>query len=147
MKAQLWTIVRFPDGSWSYGGKPSDPAYEFCEKWRIPAVGAKEAVKLAQARRRRTLPKRLQTIYETLCPDDLLDSRDPRKAIIMEEMRQVMEAPSEAEAVSAISRWNCWPNPQHFSAQEFVRIARELFRRVNDGESGDQAVALELKQR
>lgn len=146
MKTQLWTIVRFPDGSWSYGGKPSDPAYEFCEKWRIPAVEAKQAVKLAQARRRRTLSKRLQTIYETLCPDDRLDAGDPRRPIIVEEMRQVMEAPSEAEAVSAISWWNSWPNPQHLSAQDFVRSARELFRRVDDGGSGAQAVASEVMQ-
>lgn len=130
MNQQLWTVVRFPDGSWSYGGKPSDPAYEFCEKWRIPAVEAREAVKLAQSRRRRTLSKRLQTIYETLCPDDLLDSRDPRRSIIVEEMRQVMEASSDADAVSAISWWNSWPNHQHRSAQDFVRAARELFRRV-----------------
>src|SRR3546814_13207442 len=103
MKEQVWTIVRFPDGSWSYGGKPSDSAYEFCEKWRIPAVEAKQAVKLAQSRSRRTLSKRLKTIYETLCTAEVLASRDPRKSIIVEEMRQVMEAPSAAEAGSAIS--------------------------------------------
>ncbi|WMD24016.1 hypothetical protein RAS12_30760 (plasmid) [Achromobacter seleniivolatilans] len=131
MKEQLWTIVRFPDGSWSYGGKPNDPAYEFCEKWQIPAVEAKQAVKLAQARRRRTLPKRLQTIYETLCPDDRLDAADPRRPTIVEEMRQVVEATSDADAVSAISWWNIWPNPQHLNAQDFVRAARELFRRVD----------------
>jgi hypothetical protein len=132
MKEQLWTIVRFPDGSWSFGGKPNDPAYEFCEKWRIAAVEAKHAVKLAQVRRRRTLSKRLQAIYETLCPDDILDAGDPRRPIIVEEMRLVMEAPSDAEAVSTISWWNSWPNPQHLSAEGFVRAARELFRRVDD---------------
>ena len=24
---QLWTVVRFPNGSWSYGGRPDSPEY------------------------------------------------------------------------------------------------------------------------
>jgi hypothetical protein len=51
-KTQNWTVVRFPDGSWSYGGLPNDPAYEFCEKWSIPADSARSAVKRAQGLRR-----------------------------------------------------------------------------------------------
>jgi hypothetical protein len=50
---RLWTVVRFPNGSWSYGGRPDSPEYERCEVWRIEAATAKEAVKKAQAKRRR----------------------------------------------------------------------------------------------
>jgi hypothetical protein len=27
---RLWTVVRFPDGSWSYGGSPDNPDYAEC---------------------------------------------------------------------------------------------------------------------
>lgn len=46
-----WTVVRFPNGSWSYGGKPTDPAYAECEVWQIEAPNAPRAVKKAQAKR------------------------------------------------------------------------------------------------
>jgi hypothetical protein len=49
----LWTVVRFPNGSWSYGGKPSSPEYALCEIWQIIARSPKEAVKKAQAKRSR----------------------------------------------------------------------------------------------
>lgn len=52
----LWTVVRFPNGSWSYGGKPDDPDYEHCEVWRIEAESAERAVKKAQAKRYRSQP-------------------------------------------------------------------------------------------
>jgi hypothetical protein len=47
----LWTVVRFPNGSWSYGGKPTAPDYAKCEIWRIEAKDGKAAVKKAQAKR------------------------------------------------------------------------------------------------
>lgn len=50
---RTWTVVRFPNGSWSYGGKPDSPDYEHCEVWRVLAENAKDAVKTAQAKRRR----------------------------------------------------------------------------------------------
>ena len=46
-----WLVVRFPNGSWSNGGKESDSDYEECEKFRIDASNPKEAVKKAQAKR------------------------------------------------------------------------------------------------
>lgn len=49
----LWTVVRFPNGSWSYGGKPSDPDYAKCEIWQIEAKVGSIAVKKAQAKRSR----------------------------------------------------------------------------------------------
>lgn len=49
----IWTVVRFPNGSWSYGGKLDDPDYELCEKWRIAADSPQAAVKKAQAKRSR----------------------------------------------------------------------------------------------
>lgn len=135
MNEQLWTVVRFPDGSWSYGGKPDDPAYAQCEKWRLLAGDGKQAVNRAQGRRRRTLSSRLQAIYEKLCPDDVLDAEDPRRQDIIAEMQLVMEGPTEKQAADVIAWWNCWPNPQHQSAIEFVQEARKLFLRVNDGSS------------
>lgn len=133
MNEQLWTVVRFPDGSWSFGGRPDDPAYALCEKWRLLAGDGKQAVKRAQGRRRRTLTARLQAIYETLCPDDVLHAEDPRRTAILEEMRLVLEAPTVSQAVEVVAWWNSWPNPQHLSATEFVQDARDLFLRVNDG--------------
>ena len=50
---KLWTVARFPNGSWSYGGKPTDPDYAECEVFRISAVEGKAAVKKAQAKRSR----------------------------------------------------------------------------------------------
>jgi hypothetical protein len=47
----LWTVVRFPDGSWSTGGKPNDPDYASCEVWQIVAASRDEAKKKAQAKR------------------------------------------------------------------------------------------------
>ena len=53
----LWTVVRFPNGSWSSGGKPTDPDYAQCEIWRIEASNRTEAVKKAQAKRSRDARK------------------------------------------------------------------------------------------
>lgn len=47
-----WTVVRFPNGSWSYGGRMDSPDYELCEKWSIAAPTEKDAVKKAQSLRR-----------------------------------------------------------------------------------------------
>lgn len=48
----IWTVVRFPNGSWSYGGRPTDPDYSECEVWRIEASTGAQAVKKAQVKRR-----------------------------------------------------------------------------------------------
>ena len=53
MNNKLWTVVRFPNGSWSYGGSPTDPDYAECEVFRISAADGKAAVKKAQAKRSR----------------------------------------------------------------------------------------------
>lgn len=50
---RIWTVVRFPNGSWGYGGKPTDPDYAECEVFRISAADGKAAVKKAQAKRSR----------------------------------------------------------------------------------------------
>ena len=50
---KMWTVVRFPNGSWSYGGRPDSPDYAQCEVWEIEAETADKAVKKAQKRRRR----------------------------------------------------------------------------------------------
>jgi hypothetical protein len=130
MKEQLWTVVRFPDGSWSFGGKPEDPAYELCEKWRLLSSSGQRAVKLAQGRRRRRLQARLVEIYEALCPDDPLDQDDPRRGAIVAEMQRVVEAKTDEEASGVIEWWGAWPNPHHESPREFVQSARALFRKV-----------------
>lgn len=57
MKEILWTVVRFPNGSWSTGGKPSDPDYEHCDIWQIVAKTREEATKKAQQKRAYALRK------------------------------------------------------------------------------------------
>lgn len=57
--SKLWTVVRFPNGSWSYGGKPSSADYELCEVYQLPANSPEKAVKKAQAIRRRIVAKNL----------------------------------------------------------------------------------------
>lgn len=32
-----WTVARFPDGSWTTGGKPNDPDYANCEVFEVDA--------------------------------------------------------------------------------------------------------------
>ena len=50
---KIWTVVRFPNGSWSYGGNPTSPGYEECEIFEVTAADGKAAVKKAQAKRSR----------------------------------------------------------------------------------------------
>lgn len=50
-----YTIVRFPAGDWSGGGKPDDPDYALCEVYIIPADSYDKAKKKAQAVRARLL--------------------------------------------------------------------------------------------
>lgn len=51
MKEQLWTVVRFPAGDWSCGGRIDDPDYAECEKWQIVATSGEKAIKKAQSKR------------------------------------------------------------------------------------------------
>ncbi|WP_252108946.1 MULTISPECIES: hypothetical protein [unclassified Halomonas] len=53
MTTQLWTVVKFPNGSWSYGGPVLSPEYADCEVYCIEAPGPKTAVKKAQTIRAR----------------------------------------------------------------------------------------------
>ena len=48
-----WTVARFPDGTWTTGGNPTDPDYANCEVWVIEAAGRDAAKRKAQAQRRR----------------------------------------------------------------------------------------------
>ena len=52
IEMKTWTVARFPDGSWTYGGPPDSPDYTEAEIWRVPAYSAKFAVKYAQGQRR-----------------------------------------------------------------------------------------------
>jgi len=47
----LWTVARFPNGSWTTGGRPDSPDYAQCEVWQIEASSRHEATKKAQAKR------------------------------------------------------------------------------------------------
>jgi hypothetical protein len=47
----LWTVARFPNGSWTSGGKPDAPDYAECEVWQIEADHRDQAVKKAKAKR------------------------------------------------------------------------------------------------
>lgn len=61
MKIRTWTVVRFPNGSWSYGGRRDDPNYALCEKWSIDATSGQDAVRKAQTQRRREQAKAKRT--------------------------------------------------------------------------------------
>lgn len=54
----LWTVVRFPDGSWSYGGSPTSPDYAMCDVWQIKAPTPTIAIRRAQGRYRRAKAKK-----------------------------------------------------------------------------------------
>jgi hypothetical protein len=54
---RMWTVARFPDGSWTHGGRADDPDYALCEVFRVLAFDSKQAVKKAQAERRRNIKK------------------------------------------------------------------------------------------
>lgn len=49
----MFTVVRFPNGSWSYGGRPDDPDYSECEVYQVEAASSKKAVQKAQSKRSR----------------------------------------------------------------------------------------------
>jgi hypothetical protein len=51
------TVVRFPNGSWSTGGRVSDPDYAECECYVILSESDKAAKKQAQSVRRRIVTK------------------------------------------------------------------------------------------
>lgn len=55
--SKIWTVVRFPNGSWSYGGSPSDPDYSECEIYAVDAVTPEAAVKSAQSKRSASIRK------------------------------------------------------------------------------------------
>ena len=47
-KAEVWTIVRFPNGEWSGGGKVNDPAYDCCEVYVVRGTSFDSCKKKAQ---------------------------------------------------------------------------------------------------
>lgn len=58
---RMWIAVRCHDGSWTYGGRPEDyKDYVDHEIFRVMAVDGKQAVKKAQAERRRSLKKQMK---------------------------------------------------------------------------------------
>lgn len=54
---RLWTVARFPNGSWDTGGPPDDPCYSECEVFQVDASSREQAKKLAQAQRRKNQRK------------------------------------------------------------------------------------------
>lgn len=62
MKERLWTVARFPNGSWSTGGKPDCPDYELCSVYRVLAVGEKEAKSKGQAMHRKAMRQQAKVL-------------------------------------------------------------------------------------
>ena len=52
-RSDFWLVVRFPDGSWSTGGKPSDPVYDDADLYWVRETSRERAVPKAQAWRSR----------------------------------------------------------------------------------------------
>ncbi len=69
-------------------------------------------------------------LYELMCPDDPVESDDPRREVIMQEMKHVVKATTDEAAVEAVKWWDCWPTPQHQTALDFVKEAREKFKEM-----------------
>jgi len=57
MSMQMWTVARYPNGSWDTGGRMDDPGYAECEVFRVAAESRDQAKKKAQAERRKNLRK------------------------------------------------------------------------------------------
>lgn len=57
MKEMLWTVGRFPNGSWTYGGSKKDSVYENCEVFQVMATTGEAAKRKAQGLRSRQLKK------------------------------------------------------------------------------------------
>jgi hypothetical protein len=49
----LWTVARFPNGTWSTGGSPKDPEYKDCEVFVVDAETRDTAKRKAQSKRSR----------------------------------------------------------------------------------------------
>jgi len=54
MKEVIWTVARFPDGSWSSGGRPTDSDYACCEVFQVEATSREDAERKAIAKHRKT---------------------------------------------------------------------------------------------
>ncbi len=67
-----------------------------------------------------------QSVYERLCPDDILERDDPRRPAIIAEMKDIAAAKTDIEAVKVVEWWGVWPNEQHATALEFVQQVRRL---------------------
>lgn len=57
MMERLWTVVRFPNGSWSSGENRRTQTMSIARFGQIDAATAKAAVRKAQAKRSRDLKK------------------------------------------------------------------------------------------
>lgn len=66
------------------------------------------------------------SVYEKLCPDDPIAIEDPRRPVIISEMRAIHKAKTPEDAAKIIAWWDAWPNPQHQTALEFVTDAIQL---------------------
>jgi len=58
----IWTVARFPNGSWSTGGSPDSPDYADCEVFRVNAETREQATRKAQARRRKDAKAKAQAL-------------------------------------------------------------------------------------
>lgn len=134
----IWTVVRFPIRSWSYGGKLSSTDYEECEVWRIEADSAKLAVKKAQAKRRRDLTKSLASLGGWRNPRHSKRGITPHvgdpagRAVVMEpQMSKTIKSPGGItvrfiEALNGFrKKFGYWPTTLEAEAQTIAFLATE----------------------
>jgi hypothetical protein len=103
---QLWTIVRFPNGSWSGGGSISDSAYDQCEKWQVRAASYTKALKAAQGLRARARKKaNLPSVRKAALPVTTIEWRTDFDAIpLRQDCLGVFENEDGSEAVDVFER-------------------------------------------
>lgn len=62
MKERLWTVARFPNGSWSTGGKPDCTDYELCSVYSVLADSENEAKSKGQSMHRKAMRQKAKAL-------------------------------------------------------------------------------------
>lgn len=67
VRTRIWTVARFPIGSWTTGGPPSSSDYQDCEVYLMYAESREQATKRAQSVRAR-LKRKGEPLPTQSCP-------------------------------------------------------------------------------
>lgn len=135
-REHLWTVARFPNGSWSTGGKPTDPEYALCEVFQVRANSREKAKRLAQnlrsRQRKQRPPKEAEhTRNPTLAkpvprpPHDRGQGRKPLPAALRTQAKTVRLTPAGWEQFRALggNQWLASAVKRAFARQQRTSAA------------------------